>query len=90
MQLIRNHLHEWDGALPALALSAERARLNKRRWRGVAADGAEFGFDLETALTDGDVFFQTEHAVYVLRQLPEPLLEIAIDAEPAQAARPDG
>ena len=58
MQLVHDHLHEWNRALPHVALRIERATLAKRRWRGVADDGAEFGFDLEHPLEDGDVFHQ--------------------------------
>ena len=31
-------------------LTADRATLAKRRWRGVAQDGREFGFDLDHVL----------------------------------------
>ncbi len=87
MQLIRDHLHDWDRALPRVPLTVERLTLPKRRWRGTAADGAEFGFDLEHPLADGDVFFQSVAAVYQLRQRPEPVLEIALGADPAAAAQ---
>ncbi len=87
LHLIRDHLHDWDRARPRVALSVERLTLQKRRWRGTAADGAEFGFDLEHALADGDVFFQSEAAVYHLLQRPEPVLEIPLGTDPAAAAQ---
>lgn len=70
-----------------VTLAADRLTLAKRRWRGVAADGREFGFDLERPLSDGDVFFRTDAAVYVLEQRPEPVLEIPLGLDPADAAR---
>ncbi len=76
MQIIRDHLHHWNPSLPRVPLAADRLTLMKRHWRAPAADGVEFGFDLEHMLSDGDVFHQTDAAVYHLLQKPEPLLEI--------------
>ncbi len=73
-------MHDWDHRLPCFALPADRLILAKRRWRGAAADGTEFGFDLEHPLADGDVFFQTEAAVYRLAQQPETVLEVLVDS----------
>lgn len=52
-------------------MRAERRQFLKRRWRGVAEDGTEFGFDLEVRLPEGAVIFQTESHDYVVRQEPE-------------------
>jgi urease accessory protein len=87
MQLIHDHLHQWDTSLPEVTLPIDRLSLSKRRWRGVAADGAEFGFDLEHPLADGDVFAQTESAVYKIAQQPEPVLELPLANDPSAAAR---
>lgn len=54
-------------------LLAERRQFLKRRWRGVAQDGTEFGFDLESRLLDGCVFHQTPETDYVIRQEHEPV-----------------
>lgn len=70
-----------------IAVPADRLNLAKRRWRAVAADGREFGFDLERHLHDGDVVHREESIAYVLAQKPEPVLEIALPANPADAAR---
>jgi urease accessory protein len=67
-------------------LPASRATLAKRRWRGVAEDGKEFGFDLEEALTNGEQFFFDGTTGYVLEQTPEEVLEIPV-ATLEQAAR---
>jgi urease accessory protein len=67
-------------------LSPDRATLAKRRWRGVAQDGREFGFDLDHALSDGSVFFREPGKSYVISQSPEPVLEIELDQDPKPAA----
>jgi urease accessory protein len=66
-------------------LFAERRQFLKRRWRGIAADGTEFGFDLEERLTDGGVIFQQGGNDYVVRQLPELVYRIPLTS-PDQAA----
>ncbi len=57
-------------------LAVERRKFLKRRWRGVAEDGVEFGFDLESRLVDGCVIFQEGAKDYVVRQLPEVVYEV--------------
>lgn len=56
-----------------IVLLAERRLFLKRRWRGAAADGTEFGFDLESRLHDGCVIHQTPQADYIVRQEHEPV-----------------
>jgi urease accessory protein len=68
-----------------LVLAAERRQFLKRRWRGVAEDGTEFGFDLETRLTDGGVIFQQAGNDYIVRQLPETVYEVPLES-PSRAA----
>ena len=60
-----------------IELAAERRQFLKRRWRGVAADGVEFGFDLEERLTDGGVIFHQNGCDYIVRQLVEKVYEVA-------------
>ena len=57
-----------------LELAVERRKFLKRRWRGTAPDGTEFGFDLESRLVDGCVIFQENGIDYIVRQLPEACL----------------
>ncbi|HWB58060.1 MAG TPA: hypothetical protein VG733_01145 [Chthoniobacteraceae bacterium] len=85
MELIR---HEITTAIPKprVALRADRLTLAKRRWRGVAEDGREFGFDLDAPLRDGAIFFETESAVYSISQQAEEVFEIAVH-DSTQAAR---
>lgn len=63
-----------------IILNAERRLFLKRRWRGAAVDGTEFGFDLEDRLRDGCVFFQTDAADYVIRQEPEMVYQVKVDS----------
>jgi urease accessory protein len=83
-------IHHPAAELPAdltIAVSVDRVDLAKRRWRAAAADGREFGFDLEHHLHDGDVIHREETIAYVLVQNPEPVLEVALPSDPAAAAR---
>src|SRR5690606_16423726 len=73
LQLVQSRVLTPDPALPEVALHVDRQTLAKRRWRGAAEDGAEFGFELEAPLKEADVFFQTAAARYVIRQHPEPV-----------------
>lgn len=59
-----------------ITLVAERRQFLKRRWRGVAEDGTEFGFDLETRLVDGGVIHHENGSDYLVRQLPEKVYEV--------------
>ncbi len=85
LRLIHAPLSEFDATLPAVELRVERRILAKRLWRGVAADGAEFGFELSAPLKPGDTVCQTAAARYVIEQEPEPVLEIALAGLPASA-----
>jgi urease accessory protein len=67
-------------------LRADRITLAKRRWRGVAQDGREFGFDLDHRLSDGAVFHRESGKCYVISQAPESVLEIALGSDPSRAA----
>lgn len=86
MILVHAPLTEVDSALPVIPLKAERRRLAKRLWRGEAADGTEFGFQLDRPLRHGAVFYQTATARYVIDQEPEAVLTVDLAALPASAA----
>jgi urease accessory protein len=87
MEIIHTPPGEWNTTLPRVRLRADRLMMVKLRWRGVAEDGAEFGFDLTAPLTDGTVFFASAVAVYFIGQKPEPVLEVAFIPKPAPVAR---
>ncbi|HTQ31121.1 MAG TPA: urease accessory protein UreE [Opitutaceae bacterium] len=86
MHLVRAPLLSSGSALPEIAVRADRQKLAKRRWRAAADDGVEFGFELEAPLRHGDVVWAGARARYVIRQLPEPVLEIPLDVTPDAAA----
>jgi urease accessory protein len=86
MQLISGPVAPPDPALTEVGLTVERITLAKRLWRGTAADGTEFGFELEAPLQTGDTFWQTATHRYVVRQQPEPVVEIPLDFPPSAAA----
>ena len=72
-------------ALPVMELRVERRTLMKRLWRGTAADGVEFGFELGAPLKHGDTFSESGTVRYVIVQEPEPVLEVLIGQLPASA-----
>lgn len=57
-------------------LKVERRLFLKRRWRGVAADGTEFGFDLESRLKHGGVIHHTDEHDYVVKQQAETVYQV--------------
>lgn len=87
MHLIERMLAVESGKPPEnrIELAVERRRFLKRRWRGTAHDGTDFGFDLETRLTDGCVIFQDGETDYIVRQLPERVYEVSFSS-PAEGA----
>ena len=87
MEIIRAPILEWKASLPTIRISVDRLTLAKRRWRGVAEDGSEFGFDLEAPLPDGARVFQSDAAAYVIAQKYEPVLEVALGTDAPVSAR---
>ena len=85
LTLVHEPLAAGNAALPEVPVRVDRITIAKRRWRGKAEDGRELGFELATPLKDGDVVFQSAEARYVVRQLPENVLEVSL-AMPASAA----
>lgn len=87
MQLIRQTLAHASPAASTIRLPVERLTLAKRRWRGIAEDGAEFGFDLEKPIADGVAVFASEAGVYVIAQKYEPVLEVSLGTKAAGLAK---
>lgn len=79
MQLITNHLSSNETENPITFLKVDRRTLAKRRWRGVADDGTEFGFDLPHPLKNRTHFFETNERRYAIEQTPESILRIPFD-----------
>jgi urease accessory protein len=72
--------------LTEIALRVDRFTLAKRLWRGIAEDGTEFGFELDSPLRTGDTVFESLTARYVVLQSEEGVIEIALDLAPSAAA----
>lgn len=87
MILIQRMIAECSARPPdaQVEILAERRLFLKRRWRAVAADGTDFGFDLESRLKHGCVVHQTEALDYVVRQQPETVYQLQLQ-DPEQAA----
>lgn len=86
LQLIHARLEAPDPDRRIVALRTDRHTLARRRWRGTADDGSEFGFELELPLRHGDAFHQTAVACYTIVQQPEPVVEIPLDLPPSAVA----
>ncbi len=76
MQIIKSALSEEPTESKTVKLVTDRRTLSKRRWRGTAADGGEFGFDLENPLRHGQSFHAVDGKVYTLKQQPERVLRV--------------
>jgi urease accessory protein len=85
MRLITDHLASGETDKSIIALKVDRRKLAKRRWRGIADDGEEFGFDLPHPLKNGTPFFETADTRYEIEQTAEPVLRIPF-SETKQAA----
>ncbi len=87
MQLINGPLATLSAGTASIRIPVDRLMLAKRRWRGVAEDGAEFGFDLEKPLSDGAAVFEDTTSVYIIAQKYEPVLEVELGTDAPIAAR---
>jgi len=85
MVLVRHHLHDVDPGLPVILVPVDRRTLARRRWRGTAQDGTDFGFDLDHALAHRDAVHITRTAVYRIDQTEEPVLIVDLGSAPAAA-----
>lgn len=86
MHLVRHAIPRPAGAT-LVAVAADRLTLSKTRWRGVAADGTEFGFDLAHPLQHGDCVFAEAGRAYCIEQASESVLEIALRGSHESAAQ---
>ena len=71
------HPHKLERLEEGISLSVERRVLAKRRWRGKALDGTDFGFDLEMPLRNGICFYVEENRSYVIDQKPESVFRVS-------------
>ncbi len=86
MQLIKQAIEPSATGLPEAELVADRFKLQKRRWRGEASDGTDFGFELAEPLGHGAFFFESETHCYRIRQMPESVLAICLAGDATEAA----
>lgn len=86
MELVRGEITAKDPGKPRIVLHVSRLMLAKRRWRALADDKTDFGFDLEKPIADGATFFETDAAVYVISQLAEEVFEITLGGDASKAA----
>lgn len=85
MQIITQALEDIPSGLKTVTVSVDRHQLARRRWRGVAADGTDFGIDVPEALAHGSCIYKTDTIAYVIKQNPEPCLLVSIEAKVAAA-----
>jgi urease accessory protein len=84
MQLITQAISEAPDGLPVIPLVVDRHKLARRRWRGQANDGTDFGFDVAEALSHAACIHISDTAAYVIEQSPESCFLIALgDAKQA-------
>lgn len=76
MELITNHLAHGETSKRTTILNTDRRTLAKRRWRAVAEDGKEFGFDLPHPIKNRTPFFETDDTRYEIRQSAERVIRI--------------
>ena len=82
MQLITQALAATPAGLEIVAVPVDRHKLARRRWRGQAADGSDFGFDVTEALQHGDCIHASATKAYQIEQSAEACLLVPIgDAE---------
>ena len=79
------HLHTHGEEI--IPVPADRHTLQKKMWRATAADGREVALDLEEPVAHGTVLHITEGKAYVIQQAAEPVLEVAIPSDAADAAQ---
>lgn len=85
MHLITQKISGIPQGLEVVPLSVDRHKLARRRWRGEAADGTDFGFDVTEPLDHGDCIFVAETKAYVIEQQAEACFEIHL-REPKESA----
>ena len=87
MEIIRQPCVSAGPSKLRVRIPVDRLTLAKRRWRGVAEDGREFGFDLEKPLPDGAIVFCDGEREYLIAQKYEAVLEVVLVQDPPAAAK---
>ena len=71
---VRKNPPVFDRSIP---LNVDRRVLAKRRWRGRATDGTDFGFDLAVPLKHGVCFYNEDERYYLIDQKPEKVFRVS-------------
>jgi len=86
LQVVTAAVESADETLESVPIPVDRRTLARRIWRGTAADGCTFGFDLTKPLTHGATVWQTDSFRYQIEQLAEDVVEISLELAPSAAA----
>lgn len=86
LHLVHSPVVDPNDALTEVPLRVERLTLAKRLWRGIAEDGREFGFELNSPLKHGETIYQDASVRYVVLQTDEPVVEISLEMASSAAA----
>ena len=78
MHLIKHVLPSINECRSIVPILVDRHKLSRRRWRGIASDGKEFGIDVAEAICHGDCVYETETSRYIIEQEPEKCLLILL------------
>ncbi|MCZ6672910.1 MAG: hypothetical protein O7C75_08220 [Verrucomicrobia bacterium] len=78
MELIKQPLSPVPHHHDHISIPVDRHKLARRRWRGAATDGTDFGFDVPEALSHGDCVLVKNHTAYVIEQSPEPCFLVPV------------
>jgi urease accessory protein len=71
MHLVTQALSGFPEGLNVVKVEVDRHKLSRRRWRGTANDGSDFGFDVNEALSHGDCIHVTDTEIYMIEQRVE-------------------
>ena len=85
MHLITQALSERPDGLEIVPVPVDRHKLARRRWRGSAVDGTDFGFDVTEALNHQDCIFISNGRAYCIEQVAEPCFILGLGS-PQSAA----
>lgn len=80
MHTVTEALEAFPEGLERVSVVVDRHKLARRRWRGLASDGTDFGMDVSEALAHGACIYATDSKAYFIEQTPESCLLVPIDA----------
>ena len=81
MHLIKQALNPVPHHHDHISIPVDRHKLARKRWRGTAADGTDFGFDVVEALSHGDCVLVEANTAYLIKQSSESCFLIPLGEE---------